>query len=141
MARFMSAHLQKGKYGETRILQQPTAEMMHARQFSMDSAVNGMALGFYEESRNGLRIIGHGGDLSYFHSDMHLVLEKGLGFFVSYNSSGKGDLDPRAALWEEFLDRYFPLTTANTEAPGKDAVDSVLGKYHKLRTARFKLTA
>jgi CubicO group peptidase (beta-lactamase class C family) len=136
MAPFMIAHLQNGRYGEARLLQQQTTEMMHARQFAMDSGVNGMALGFYEESRNGLRIIGHGGDLSYFHSDMHLVLDKGLGFFVSYNSSGKGDLDPRTALWEEFLDRYFPLTTPNTEAPGKDAVDSVPGKYLSSRRAQ-----
>ncbi len=136
MAPFMIAHLQNGSYGETRILQKQTAEMMHARQFSMDSAVNGMALGFYEESRNGPRIIGHGGDLSYFHSDMHLVFDKGLGFFVSYNSSGKGDLDPRSALWQEFLDRYFPASEPNTQEPGKPAMDSVSGKYLSSRRAQ-----
>src|SRR5207253_155872 len=106
MAPFMIAHLQNGSYGRTRILQSNTAEMMHARQFSMDPAVNGIALGFFEENRNGLRIIGHGGDLMYFHSDMHLVPDKGLGFFISYNSLGKGDLDIRAAIWHKFLDRY-----------------------------------
>ncbi len=45
MAPFMIAHLQNGKYGETRILQESTAQMMHARQFAMDPAVNAMALG------------------------------------------------------------------------------------------------
>ena len=48
-----------------------------------------MAYGFYEESRNGHRIIGHGGDSQWFHSDMHLMLDNGLGFFISYNSEGK----------------------------------------------------
>ncbi|PYV72744.1 MAG: serine hydrolase [Acidobacteria bacterium] len=136
MAAFMIAHLQNGKYGDTRILQQQTAETMHARQFGMDPAVNGMALGFYEESRNGLRIIGHGGDLSYFHSDMHLVLDKGLGFFVSYNSSGKGELDVRTALWHEFLDRYFPFSASHAEASEKQAADSVAGKYLSSRRAQ-----
>jgi len=136
MAAFMIAHLQNGKYGDTRILQQQTAETMHARQFGMDPAVNGMALGFYEESRNRIRIIGHGGDLSYFHSDMHLVLDKGLGFFVSYNSSGKGELDVRTALWHEFLDRYFPYSAPNAEASGKQAADSVAGKYLSSRRAQ-----
>jgi len=136
MARFMIAHLQNGRYENAHILQQPTAEMMHARQFSMDPAVNGMALGFYEESRNGLRIIGHGGDLSYFHSDMHLVLDKGLGFFVSYNSSGKGDLDARTALWQEFLDRYFPSSESQVETTDKPVVDSVSGRYLSSRRAQ-----
>ena len=135
MAAFMIAHLQNGQYGETRILQQPTAEMMHARQFGMDPAVNAMALGFYEESRNGLRIIGHGGDLSYFHSDMHLVLDRGLGFFVSYNSTGKGDLDPRTALWQEFLNRYFPVSESPAISRGNQQID-VAGKYLSSRRAQ-----
>jgi len=136
MARFMIAHLQNGKYGETRILQPQTAEMMHARQFSMDPAVNGMALGFYEENRNGHHIVGHGGDTNYFHSDMHLVLDQGLGFFVSYNSSGKGDQDVRTALWEKFLDRYFPRAEQPTEAKVTRGIDSVEGKYLSSRRAQ-----
>ena len=136
MSRFMIAHLQNGKYGVTRILQPQTAELMHARQFSMDPAVNGMALGFYEESRNGHRIIGHGGDLSYFHSDMHLVPEENLGFFVSYNSSGKGELDVRAALWTKFLDRYFPPQEPKAEATANTNGDSVSGQYLSSRRAQ-----
>ena len=136
MAPFMIAHLQNGKYGQARILQQQTAETMHARQFSMDPAVNGMALGFYEENRNGHRIIGHGGDLNYFHSDMHLLLDEGLGFFVSYNSAGKGELDVRTALWNEFLDRYFPGSPSNTEAAGMTSVESISGKYLSSRRAQ-----
>lgn len=135
MAPFMIAHLQNGRYKETQILQNATAEMMHARQFAMDPAVNGMALGFYEESRNGHRIIGHGGDLTYFHSDMHLVLEEGLGFFVSYNSTGKGDLDPRTALWQAFLDRYFPAPRTEVET-ATPATVSVTGKYLSSRRAQ-----
>src|SRR5207244_3962559 len=84
----------------------------------------------------GRKPIGHGGDLIYFHSDMHLVLDKGLGFFVSYNSSGKGDLDPRAPLWQAFLDRYCSFLEPNSEAPGKQTADSVAGKYLASRRAQ-----
>jgi CubicO group peptidase (beta-lactamase class C family) len=136
MARFMIAHLQNGKYGETRILQPRTAELIHARQFSMDPAVNGMALGFYEENRNGRHIVGHGGDTNYFHSDLHLVLDEGVGFFVSYNSSGKGEQDVRTAIWEKFLDRYFPFSGQPTEATATRDVDSVTGKYLSSRRAQ-----
>jgi len=55
-APFMIAHLQNGSYGDIRILQQQTAKMMHTRQFGMDPSLNAMALGFYEENRNGLHI-------------------------------------------------------------------------------------
>jgi CubicO group peptidase (beta-lactamase class C family) len=134
MAPFMIAHLQNGKYGDVRILQPLTIEMMHARQFLMDPAVNGATLGFWEGNRNGLRIIGHGGDLQYFHSDMELIPSEGLGFFVSYNSLGKGELDVREWLWYKFLDRYFPFQ----EPPRKTVadVDSVSGKYLASRRAQ-----
>jgi len=136
MAPFMIAHLQNGRYGDARILQEQTAQTMHTRQFAMDQAVNGMALGFYQENRNGLQIIGHGGDLNYMHSDMHLLLDKDVGFFVSYNSSGKGELEPRTALWQKFVDRYFPFTEPRTQADPPQTNTSVAGKYLSSRRAQ-----
>jgi CubicO group peptidase (beta-lactamase class C family) len=134
MAPFMIAHLQNGEYGGIRILQEQTARTMHSRQFGMDAAVNAMCLGFYQENRDGLQIIGHGGDLNYMHSDMHLLLDQGVGFFVSYNSSGKGELDARAALWEKFLDRYFPFEP--NRADTKPTSEPVAGKYLSSRRAQ-----
>ena len=115
LARFMIAHLQNGKFGNAQILRPETAAQMHSRQFGLSPALNGMCLGFYEETRNGHRIIGHGGDTIFFHSDLHLMLENGVAFFVSYNSAGKGEISPRTALWEHFLDRYFPFTPPKVE--------------------------
>ena len=131
LARFMIAHLQNGKFENVQILRPETATKMHAREFALSPALNGMCLGFYEESRNGHRIIGHGGDTIYFHSDLHLVLDSGVGFFVSYNSSGKGDLSPRTALWYHFLDRYFPYTPPKVEKLATADADArtVAGRY------------
>ncbi len=109
MTHFMLAHLQNGEYNGVRILRPETVQQMHSRQFAPHPGMNAMALGFYEETRNGHRIIGHGGDTVYFHSDLHLIPDAGIGFFVSYNSSGKGG-SGRTELWEKFLDRYFPYT-------------------------------
>src|SRR6266446_6743808 len=75
MCNFIIAHLQDGRLGNAQILKPETAKLMHTRQFGADPRLNGMALGFYEESRNGHRIIGHGGDTVYFHSDLHLILD------------------------------------------------------------------
>src|SRR5690349_18426603 len=133
MAQFMIAHLQDGQLGDAHILKPETARLMHSRLFALDDAANAMCYGFYEESRNGHRIIGHGGDTVYFHSDLHLVLDQNVGFFVSYNSAGTstglGD-SPRSNLWEAFLDRYYPYSAQVTSFSGAaDAARSVSGTY------------
>ena len=100
MAHFMIAHLQNGRYGDAQILKPETAVQMHQRQQGWPAAMNAMCLGFYEESRNGQRIIGHGGDTQWFHSDLHLLLDANVGFFVSYNSAGKDEVSPRGTLFD-----------------------------------------
>lgn len=107
---FMIAHLQDGAYNGAQILDPATVKEMHSRQYAPDPHVNGMCLGFYEDSRNGHRVIAHGGDTIYFHSDLHLILDSDVGIFVSYNSAGRGDVEPRGALYEQFMNRYFPYT-------------------------------
>lgn len=131
MAKFMLAHLQGGELGGSRILRPETVQLMHSRLFALDPAANAMAYGFYEETRNGHRIIGHAGDTIAFHSDLHLVLDAGVGFFVSYNSAGKAEVSPRTILWEAFLDRYFPFTPAEeaTLESAKEHAGDVSGNY------------
>jgi CubicO group peptidase (beta-lactamase class C family) len=131
IARFMIAHLQNGKYGDATILKPQTAELMHSRQFGLVPELNGMDCGFYEESRNGDRIIGHGGDTIWFHSDLHLILDSGLGFFVSYNSQGRAEASPREELWYAILDRYFPYTPPDEPTVGsaKEDASKVTGAY------------
>ena len=131
MTHFMMAHLQDGQYEGARILRPETAELMHSRQFENLPTMNAMALGFYEETRNGHRIIGHGGDTEFFHSDLHLVLDQQVGFFVSYNSAGKGEVSNREAVWHAFLDRYFPYEPPAGSAVSTSEQDtqSVAGHY------------
>lgn len=133
MAQFMIAHLQDGKLGEAQILKPETVRLMHSRLFALDDAANAMCYGFYEETRNGQRIIGHGGDTIYFHSDLHLLVDQKVGFFISYNSAGKpaglGD-SPRTTLWAAFLDRYYPHSVqAQPVAGAKEAPKAVSGTY------------
>ncbi len=135
ISRFMIAHLQDGRYESNQILKPETAQLMHARQAGRIPDLNGMALGFYEESRNGHRIIGHGGDSLWFHSDLHLMLDTGVGFYVSYNSAGKGEISPRSALWTHFINRYFPAPIPDIPAPASAVADakSVEGYYMSSR--------
>ena len=137
ISRFMIAHLNNGQYGGTRILQEATAKLMHAPQRQYFPPLNGMALGFYHEDRNGHVIVGHGGDTVVFHSDLHLLLNDGVGMFISMNSRGKGGLvqNVRATLLEAFMDRYYPATeaTAPTAATAKAHAALMRGHYWSSR--------
>lgn len=139
MAHFMIAQLQDGRYGDTQILQPATAELMHSPQYSPAPGISGFDLGFYQENRNGLRIIGHGGDTVYFHSDLHLLLDKHIGVFMSFNSTGSpdahGTLMVRSAIFDAFLDRYFPYTppAEPTLSTAKEDAAKVAGWYEASR--------
>ncbi|MDQ3063394.1 MAG: beta-lactamase family protein, partial [Acidobacteriota bacterium] len=146
IAKFMLAHLQEGRLGEAQILKPETVRLMHSRLFALNPAANAMAYGFYEESRNGRRIIGHAGDTTQFHSDLHLIPDAGLGFFISYNSTGRGQISPRTILWEAFLNRYFPVTPPDmpTLDSAKENAGAVSGTYmisRRFESSLFKLLA
>ena len=135
MANFMIAQLQNGQFDGTAILPVATAQLMHTHQYSAVPGMNGYDLGFYQENRNGLRIIGHGGDTVAFHSDLHLLLDKGVGVFMSFNSAGKAPNGTaegvRTELFRAFLDRYFPYTPPKeqTVATAKQDAARVSGWY------------
>ena len=117
MTRFMIAHLQDGRYEGAQVLQPETARLMHGTPLTILPRVNRMLLGFYESTYNGRRMIAHGGDTNYFHSDLNLFLDHGVGLFVSFNSLGKdGAAHPlRGTLLDEFADRYFPVPGTKAE--------------------------
>jgi CubicO group peptidase (beta-lactamase class C family) len=144
MGRFMLAHLQGGSVEAGRILRPDTVRLMHARAFGVSPSVNGMALGFYEENRNGRRIIGHAGDTKAFHSDLHLMLDDGVGFFVSYNSAGRNQAGGRPDLWQAFLDRYYPAgPTRRTLASnaGNVELSDYVGTYSSSRRSDDSIIA
>ncbi len=133
MARFMIAQLQDGRLGNEQILKPATARLMHSFQSTEAPGLNGFALGFYQENRNGLSILGHAGDTNFFHSDLHLILNRNVGFYISLNSAGKSGAaeNIRAELFRAFLDRYYPFTPPNEATVSSAQADakSVRGWY------------
>ena len=137
MAHFMIAQLGDGQYHGAPILSPATLRLMHSPQSRMAPGTNGFDLGFYQENRNGLRIVGHAGDTNVFHSDLHLLLDKNVGFFISFNSQGQdGAAEPvRVEIFRAFLDRYFPFAPPKEKTvadPQKDAA-RVAGWYGSSR--------
>lgn len=136
MARFMLAQL--GEPGVGSLLEPDTLDLMHAPALD-ESTLGGLAaaprmtLGFFDESRNGHRIIGHGGDTQFFHSHLQLYPEERTGIFVSLNSSGTdgyATIPLREAVLQGFTDRYFPADDAAvTPAPGV-TVDQATAREH-----------
>lgn len=135
MAKFMLAQLQGGQFDGASILPPATTRLMHSHQYSAAHGMNGYDLGFYQENRNGLRIIGHAGDLIAFHADLHLLLGKNVGIFMAFNSKGKapnGTAESvRTSLFHAFLDHYFPYTppAAPIAATAKQDAAHVAGWY------------
>ena len=131
MAKFMIAHLHNGAAGGgQRILAESTAVRMHARAFGHDPRLPGFALGFYEKSSHGLRIIGHGGDTRWFHTDLALIPSEQVGLFVSFNTSTGGELSFGPFL-TAFLDHYYPATplVATPSADSKKEAARIAGEY------------
>jgi CubicO group peptidase (beta-lactamase class C family) len=137
MAHFMIAHLQLGRFGEKRILEEETASLMHSLLFTNHPRVSGNAYGFWELRANNLRAISHGGDTIWFHSFLVLIPEKNTGLFVSYNSVGGGG-SARADLTFALLDRYYPAEKADAKPipDDKKRIQSCAGHYRPTRVVR-----
>jgi CubicO group peptidase (beta-lactamase class C family) len=134
MAKFMIAHLQNGRFGDRRILKEETSELMHTRLFGHDPRIPGNAHGFWESEFNGLRIIEHGGDTLLFHSQLVLVPEKNLGWFVCFNSPNGSS---REQLLAALLDRYYrpsaSLAEIKPSPQRKSSATRVVGTYSSAR--------
>jgi hypothetical protein len=141
MGRFMIAHLAalRGD-AEPALLRPETAELMQTRMMRIAPGGNGMAVGFFERDRNGRRIREHSGDTQYFHSQLAIYLDEGVGLFFSFNSTGKegATYKLRDALFDGFTDRYFPAPVPNepTAATAAEHARLTAGRYAVSRRAQ-----
>lgn len=135
MGRFMIAHLNHT------LINPATAQLMYSSVNKPFPDLPAMALGFYHEDRNGLNIVGHGGDTVFFHSDLHLFLDKNVGLYISMNSVGKDGAAHalREELLQAFADRYFPAPAQNLPTSGTAKSDGAVmsGHYVSSRAGGF----
>ncbi len=88
MGHYISMLLCNGKYRGTQILDSTTLVKMHETRFKhYEKAEYGWLLGFTEWDWYGKRLIGHGGHIFGFSSQLSLIPEKNIGLFISTNSS------------------------------------------------------
>ena len=140
-AAFMNAQLSRSP----KLLRAETWEQMWSPGLGEDKLGNRakageMGLGYFDLSRNGQRVVGHGGDNQGWHSQFELYPEEKTGIFISYNGDGNGS-DSSSSLREDlaqgFADRYFPGETVKASG-SKDSADrarQVAGSYMPSRTS------
>jgi CubicO group peptidase (beta-lactamase class C family) len=141
MARFMIAYLKDGQLGSGRILAPQTVRLMHSTRLPIVPPLNSMLLGFFQQDLHGRRIPGHDGDTQFFHSTLNLLVDEGVGVFLSMNSTGKGyaPIAIRSALMNEFVDRYFPAPADDRTVDPETAADHarlMAGIYKTSRRAQ-----
>ena len=108
MTRFMLAFLQDGSVDGVAILKPETVRQMQTRQFELNPMICGIGITFMEYWMKPVRAVGHAGDTVYFHSDMVLIPDAHVGYFISYNSLGKNVGGGRGEILRAFMNRYFP---------------------------------
>lgn len=125
MVRFGQAILNGGELDGQRILVSDTLALMLKRAFSHDERLMGMALGFYEEDLNGVRLVGHAGDTQWFHSYLGVDQAHDLTFFVSFGGTGGSAV--RSAFTPAFYNEFFPQPNTRPTPPEDFAQRA--GKY------------
>ena len=134
-AAFMNAQLSRSP----KLLREETWEQMWSPGLGEERLGNRakageMGLGYFDLSRHGRRVVGHGGDIVGWHSQFELYPEENTGIFISYNGDGN-DSDSSNNLREDlaqgFADRYFPGETvkASGSKNSADRARQVAGSY------------
>jgi hypothetical protein len=143
MLRLVQMFLNEGEENGARILSPELAREMREILFRPVKDNNGLMHGFYETTSHGQFMIGHGGDTLWFHSELILMPDANVGWFISTNTATGPQV--RAAFHKGFLDRYFPAPGAQaggSESAGFDKTDlaRLTGTYGALRYAHDDLT-
>jgi CubicO group peptidase (beta-lactamase class C family) len=138
MSAFMLAQLGHPAAG-TELLSAASLESMHSPALTADTlgglaAGPRMGLSFFEQNRNGHRILGHAGDLTAFHAELQIYPDDDTGIYIALNSTGvRADSSTaiREQLLNGFTDRYFPDdTAASTSQPtAAEHAQSIAGSY------------
>ena len=101
MGHFIIAHLNDGRFEDTRVLSDASAHEMHRQHFSQHPHMPGVAYGFFESYMNDRRALFHAGSGGH-ESLLYLLPEDHVGFYIVYS----GEIGKDFA--QAFLDHYYP---------------------------------
>ena len=101
MGHFIIAHLNDGRFDDTRILSEASAREMHRQHFTQHPDMPGVAYGFFESRINDRRGLFHTGGGGH-ESLLYLLPDDHVGFYIVYS----GEIEKNFA--QAFMDHYYP---------------------------------
>ncbi|MDO4259712.1 MAG: serine hydrolase domain-containing protein [Actinomycetaceae bacterium] len=131
-AKFMLAQMNH----DPRILKAETWEQMQTA--APNEKLGGMqkgdriGLGYFLTQRNGHPVIGHDGDLYYFHSMYDIYPEQGVGVFISFNSMGNPPKPAYGDFADRFADQFIPEKSAEVAVNAEERIqhaNQIVGTY------------
>ncbi|MEM7130427.1 MAG: serine hydrolase domain-containing protein [Chloroflexota bacterium] len=143
MAHFIIAQLNAGQFEDNTILRSESIQTMQQQQFSHHHALTGMGYGFFESFERNQRLLWHDGSTGGFNSDLVLIPDARIGYFITTNSRQGSQLT--RPFREAFLDFLYPVerASANTRdnlGSGRNLVagdlDRFAGSYQYNRYSR-----
>ncbi len=137
MGHYISMFLNNGNFKGNQILDSTTVVKMHQTGFRhYEKSEYGWLLGFPESQWYGMRLVGHGGAILGFASQLSLIPEKNIGLFISVNSSSYPNSKSRIFIDKfiyDLLARLMPESIVEKEkakvAPKVGAVDVPLEMF------------
>ena len=102
------------------VLSHDGARRLGSVQFSNYPGIPAYSYGFFEDAINGQRVLGHGGDMREYESDLNLVPAIGAGVYVVYNHNGEmggPQTQLRATLKRRLMNAWFPPVAATAPTP------------------------
>ena len=112
----MLNHSQGGALLKEGTWQQMFSPGLGADQLGMLAEGKQMGLGFFDENRNGYRIVGHSGYANSFHADLEVYPDNVSVVFVAVNGEGKDGAEAlKDDLMRGFSDRYYPGSEPDVE--------------------------
>lgn len=135
MARFLRAHLTGVVDGE-RVLDDEAHEVLHRRWDGHHDELPGVAFGFVEEERSGVRLLRHNGATPTFYSELVVVPGHDAGLFLAYNAASAQSVGGEVV--EDVLSEVLSGTETESQSPdgSPSRAEELTGRYRSLRHSR-----
>ncbi|MCW5579966.1 MAG: beta-lactamase family protein [Luteimonas sp.] len=135
MGRYMRMLLRGGELDGVQVLSPSQhARLLGEPLFRNAPQVGGFSYGFFDNRIGSLRVLGHGGATSWFHSNMAVAPEAGVGVFISTNTDTGRRFAAQFA--EAVLQRYFEQARVPPPGAAPEGFDAsrFAGSYSSKRS-------
>jgi CubicO group peptidase (beta-lactamase class C family) len=134
MGKYLRMYLNKGSRDHIQVLQPATIDKMWNEVYkNLPESRYGWGLGFEYYDWRGKKVMGHGGDILGFATDLRLLPDEDVGIYVAFNSSSiPGSVSKQFLneFWINLLEKIFPEAQyVKNEVPAMEAAALALSEY------------